>query len=101
MKIEIAYAPMEEQFLFVEEVEEGCTVGEALAQSKLLQEFPDLNIDMVGIFGRVVEKDLVLNELDRIEVYRPLKIDPRERRRQNVEDERSEQKQSSRRNVRG
>jgi len=95
MKIEIAYAPLEEQFIFVEEVAEGCTVGEALANSKLLQEFPDLNTDKVGIFGRVVEKDLVLRELDRIEVYRPLKVDPRDRRRKNVEDERKLQKQGA------
>lgn len=92
MKIEVAYAPLEEQFLFVEEVEEGCTVGEALAQSKLLQEFPDINTDQVGIFGRVVEKDWVLRELDRIEVYRPLKVDPRDRRRKSVEEERDKKK---------
>ncbi|MBN2865759.1 MAG: RnfH family protein [Thiotrichales bacterium] len=95
MKIEIAYAPLEEQFIFVEEVPEGCTVEEALAQSKLLQEFPDLNTDKVGIFGRVVDKSLVLRELDRIEVYRPLKVDPRDRRRKNVEDERKLQKQGA------
>ena len=94
MKIEIAYAPLEEQFIFVEEVTEGCTVGEALAQSKLLQEFPSLNTDKVGIFGRVVDKDWVLRELDRIEVYRPLKVDPRDRRRKSVEDERKQQKQA-------
>lgn len=92
MKIEVAYAPLEEQFLYVEEVEEGCTVGEALAQSKLLQDFPDINIDKVGIFGRVVEKDWVLRELDRIEIYRPLKIDPRDRRRKSVEEERGQKK---------
>lgn len=92
MKIEVAYAPLEEQFLYVEEVEEGCTVGEALVQSKLLQDFPDINIDKVGIFGRVVEKDWVLRELDRIEIYRPLKIDPRDRRRKSVEEERGQKK---------
>jgi len=95
MKIEIAYALLEEQFLFVEEVAEGCTIEEALAQSKLLQEFPDLNTDKVGIFGRVANKDQVLHPMDRIEVYRPLKVDPRDRRRKSVEDERKQQKLSN------
>lgn len=95
MKIEIAYAPLEEQFIFVEEVPEGCTVEAALAQSQLVQEFPDINLDKVGIFGRVVDKNLVLKAQDRIEVYRPLKVDPRDRRRKNVEDERKQQKQGT------
>ena len=94
MKIEVAYALFEEQFLFVEEVPEGTTVGAALEQSKLLQEFPGLNTDKVGIFGKIVNKDQVLKEFDRIEVYRPLKVDPRDRRRKNVEDERKQQKLS-------
>ncbi|MEA3405355.1 MAG: RnfH family protein [Pseudomonadota bacterium] len=94
MKIEVAYALLEEQFLYVEEVEEGCTVEAALAQSKLLQEHPGINIDKVGIFGKMVNKDQVLREGDRIEVYRPLKVDPRDRRRKDVEKERKEQKKA-------
>ncbi len=91
MKIEVAYAQEREQFIFVEQVAEGCTVGDALAQSQFMQEFPEVNTDKVGIFGKVVNKDQVLREGDRIEVYRPLKVDPRERRRKNVEDERKQQ----------
>ena len=92
MKIEVAYALLEEQFLFVEEVPEGATVEQALAKSQLLKAFPDLNIDKVGIFGRVVNQDQVLQPMDRIEVYRPLKVDPRDRRRKNVEEARKQQK---------
>lgn len=92
MRIEVAYALPDEQFLFEQEVEEGCTIEQALKTSKLLEEFPDLNIDKVGIFGRLVPADTPLREGDRIEVYRPLKVDPRERRRQQVEDERRQPK---------
>ncbi|MDX1347584.1 MAG: RnfH family protein [Thiomicrorhabdus chilensis] len=92
MRIEVAYALPDEQFLFEQEVEEGCTIEQALKTSKLLEEFPDLNIDKVGIFGRLMPVDTPLREGDRIEVYRPLKVDPRERRRQQVEDERRQPK---------
>jgi len=81
MKIEIVYALKHEQFFYTEEVAEGTTVGEALQQSKLLKEFPDLDVSKVGIFSRAVKKEDVLQEMDRIEVYRPLLIDPKQQRR--------------------
>lgn len=82
MKIEIVYALKNEQFFYTENVEKGTTVEDALADSKLLKEFPNLDISKVGIFSRVVKKDEVLNENDRIEIYRPLLIDPKEKRRE-------------------
>ncbi len=88
--IETAYALEEIQYLFAEQVEEGTTVEQALQQSKLLQEVPALVIDKVGIFGKLVTPDTVLREGDRIEVYRPLKADPRDRRRKKVEEERAQ-----------
>lgn len=88
MKIEITYALPEKQYLFLEDVPEGTTVEAALQQSQLLRELPDLNIDQVGIFSQLVKMETVLNEGDRIEVYRPLKADPRDRRRKKVEEER-------------
>lgn len=92
MRIEVAYALPKEQYLFEQQVEEGCTVEQALKSSKLMEEFPQLDIDKVGIFGKQVTLDTVLREGDRIEVYRPLKVDPRDRRRQQVESERRQQK---------
>lgn len=92
IQIEVAYALPEEQYLFAQEVNEGTTVADALLDSPLLEEFPDLVIDKVGIFGKLVTKETVLRQGDRIEVYRPLKADPRDRRRQKVEQERKEAK---------
>ncbi|MBF6057885.1 MULTISPECIES: RnfH family protein [Thiomicrorhabdus] len=88
MLIEIAYALEEEQFLWQQEVEEGCTIEQALAVSEFKKRFPQVNDDKVGIFGKLASKDTVLREGDRIEIYRPLKADPRDRRRQKVEEER-------------
>jgi hypothetical protein len=92
IQIEVAYALPEEQFLFTEEVAQGSTVAQALADSKLLKEFPNLNIDKVGIFAKLVDSNTILRPGDRIEVYRPLKVDPRDRRREKVEKERKEAK---------
>lgn len=88
MNIEVAYALEDEQFLFEENVEDGTTVEQALKSSKLLKKFPQLNIEHVGIFSQIVKPDHVLREGDRIEVYRPLKADPRDRRRKQVEEDR-------------
>lgn len=92
MIIEVAYALPDEQFLSEETVSEGTTVGEALKASKLLKKFPTLNLDSVGIFSQEVSLDHVLREGDRIEVYRPLIADPRERRRKQVEKDRQQKK---------
>lgn len=90
--IEVAYALPDEQYLLSEEVAEGTTVEEALKQSQLLRTFPDLDISHVGIFSQPVKPDQVLAPRDRIEVYRPLKADPRERRRKRVAEERQRAK---------
>jgi len=90
MKIEVAYAMPEKQYLFVEEVADGATVEQVLQQSQLLKELPDLQIEKVGVFSQLVSLDTVLRDGDRIEVYRPLKADPRDRRRQKVEQERKQ-----------
>lgn len=92
INIETAYALAENQYLFAEQVPEGSTVQQALEQSILLIEVPNLVIDKVGIFGKLVSPETVLREGDRIEVYRPLKADPRDRRRQKVAEERKANK---------
>ena len=89
MKVEVAYALPEEQYLFEVEVLEGTTAEQAILASPLLKAQPNLNLSKVGIFGRPVDISTVLREGDRVEVYRPLKADPRERRRKQVEGERA------------
>ncbi|MCF6345057.1 MAG: RnfH family protein [Thiomicrorhabdus sp.] len=93
IQIEVAYALESEQFLYTEAVKAGATLLDALKASQLLMEFPDLNIDKVGIFGKLAEYGTVLRAGDRIEVYRPLKADPRDRRRKQVEQERKKEKE--------
>lgn len=62
----------------------GSTVADALAAADLGRRLPGLDVDeeRVGIFGRRCRPDQVLASGDRVEVYRPLKADPKEVRRQ-------------------
>jgi putative ubiquitin-RnfH superfamily antitoxin RatB of RatAB toxin-antitoxin module len=68
-------------------VDSAITVAEAIQKSGIAEEFPeqDINSCKVGIWGRVVQANQTLREGDRIEIYRPLTIDPRDARRQLAE----------------
>jgi putative ubiquitin-RnfH superfamily antitoxin RatB of RatAB toxin-antitoxin module len=61
----------------------GATVGDAIAASGLLEEFPELREGCagVGVFAEAVTPDHPLAEGDRVEIYRPLQADPKETRR--------------------
>lgn len=67
-------------------VDEGCTVADVLEQLPWTQ-IPGLDAQTVktGIFGRLVGGDAVLRQGDRIELYRPLQIDPKQVRRERAE----------------
>ena len=56
----------------------GATVRDALAASGFE---PRLEGHAFGIFGKRVELDRRLNDGDRVEIYRPLVLDPKEARR--------------------
>ncbi len=60
----------------------GTTLAQALQASGLLQR-QGLQLQQVqaGIWGRVQSLDTVLREQDRVELYRPLQVDPKEARR--------------------
>ncbi len=89
MKIEIVYALKEEQFLVTEDVLNGTSVGEALAQSEFLKSHPEINLDKIGIFSKLVKLNTLLKENDRIEIYRPLIADPKVKRREKAKAQRS------------
>ena len=67
------------------DVADGTTVQQALLQSPWLQEYPELAIEdaPIGIWGRaVVDRTQRLRAQDRIEIYRPLTVDPKVARRE-------------------
>lgn len=83
LRIEVAYAEPERQVVVALEVEPGCTVGQAIERSGLQLEFPNLVVDprAVGIFSRKVSLEQLVEDGDRVEIYRPLIADPKESRR--------------------
>lgn len=60
------------------------TIRQALLESTLFAECPDLDIETinVGIFSKKQSLEAWVEEGSRIEVYRPLLLDPKEQRRQ-------------------
>ena len=85
--IEVAYSTDKKQFLQQLAVEEGTTAREAVLQSGLSAVFPEADLHApLGIFGKQVADDTVLRQHDRVELYRPLLIDPKEARRRRVSD---------------
>lgn len=87
--IEVAYATPEKQRILTLSVEQGTSVVDAAKASGIDKEFPEIDwaSAKMGIFGkasRSPEKDEV-KAGDRIEVYRPLLIDPKQARKNRAE----------------
>lgn len=83
IKVEVAYARPEEQRIVEVEVLAGSTIAMVIEASGILQLFPEINIgkQAVGIFSKSRQLSDLVNEGDRVEIYRPLTIDPMEARR--------------------
>ncbi|MFQ5547348.1 MAG: RnfH family protein [Woeseia sp.] len=83
MKIEVVFALPQRQELILLTVDDGTTVAAAIAQSGVAEKFPDVDISscQAGIWGNPVGREHLLQEGDRVELYRPLSMDPREARR--------------------
>ena len=77
--IEVVYAPLNQKLLQADvPYVAGMTVQQAIDASGFsnVEEMP------VGIFSHQVTRDTLLKPGDRVEIYRPLLIDPMEKRRQ-------------------
>ena len=94
MRIEVAYATPERQEIVSFEVEEGTTVLEAARRSGIADLFPEIDLEQasMGIFGKVIRSpaEHVLSGGDRVELYRPLKIDPKQARANRARKKQSE-----------
>jgi putative ubiquitin-RnfH superfamily antitoxin RatB of RatAB toxin-antitoxin module len=81
--VEVAYALPEEQVIISIKVPTKSDVKQAIEKSGIQKKFPsiDLSKNKVGIFGKKTTLDHPLKDRDRIEIYRPLILDPKEMRR--------------------
>ena len=87
ISVSAVYATREQQHLFEAEVARGTNALELVQQSGLLEHCVDVSTDnlaalSLGIYSQKVEHDHLLEEGDRVEIYRPLTADPKEVRRQ-------------------
>ena len=84
LHVQICYAMHDLQVLHEMDVPNGTTLQEALLQSGILRQVPeiDITVSRVGIYGKLRSLDTVLRDRDRVEIYRPLVADPKDSRRQ-------------------
>lgn len=81
--VEVVFAEPSRRWLRKVSLPSGSTVAQAIEASGIVQDVPGLVVDpaRLGIFSRKVGPEHVVGEGDRVEIYRPLTIDPKEARR--------------------
>ncbi len=83
IEVEVAYALPQKQAIIPLQVKAGTTALEAARLSGVTDKFEGIDLDnaKLGIFGKLVSPQQVLNEGERVEIYRPLIADPKEVRK--------------------
>lgn len=81
--VEVAYARVDKQTIKEVTVATGATIRQVVDESGILSEFPEIDLDKnrVGIFSEKKNLQDIVEEGDRIEIYRALLISAKEARR--------------------
>lgn len=89
MNIGVAYADMHQQIWLKLEVPEGSNALQAIELSGILKriEIEDVTKHKIGIYGKTIKPTQVLQEGDRVEIYRPIIADPKKVPRRDLEDD--------------
>jgi putative ubiquitin-RnfH superfamily antitoxin RatB of RatAB toxin-antitoxin module len=92
LRIRVVYALPDQQPSVDLQVPPGTSLTEAVNRSGLLQKFPEAAVRPLAcaIFGRAVPLTYELRDGDRIEILRPLLIDPKQSRREAAKRSRAE-----------
>lgn len=79
MNVGVCYALADRQLWMRLEVPADSKVEDAIKLSGLLKLYPeiDLEVQKVGIFGKMAKLDSPIQEGDRVEIYRPITADPK------------------------
>lgn len=89
LAVEVAYAGTNQQLVISLEVPPGTTLSEAVARSGMVAQFPELaGLPLsLGVFGKLEKQpqQRLLQGGERIEIYRPLLIDPKQARRRRAQ----------------
>lgn len=85
LTVSLVYSPAARQVReWTLTMEPGATVATALTLCGVLDAFPALKTERlkIGIWGRKSSLSELLQDRDRIEIYRPLQVDPKVARRE-------------------
>ena len=83
LRVEVVYALPQEEDAVTLALAPGSTALDAVRAAGMLARHPEIERHRLrlGIHGRVVDPGVRLADGDRVEVYRPLAMDPKEARR--------------------
>lgn len=86
LRVEVVYALPGGEEAVVLDLPAGSTAVDAVRACGLLARHPDIDLgrQKLGIYGRVVRPGFRLADGDRVELYRPLAVEPKEARRRRV-----------------
>lgn len=78
MNVGVCYAEVDRQLWMRLEVPDNSTLADAIQLSGLLKLYPEINLgsQKVGIFGKIASLDTPVKDGDRVEIYRPITVDP-------------------------
>jgi putative ubiquitin-RnfH superfamily antitoxin RatB of RatAB toxin-antitoxin module len=87
LSIEVCYALPDRQTLIPVELPDGATVRDAIGASGILARYPEIDLAhaKTGVYGKLAPLDAALADHDRVEIYRPLIVDPKVARQRRVE----------------
>ncbi|WP_426357972.1 RnfH family protein [Pseudocolwellia sp. HL-MZ19] len=87
ISVEVVYGTPTSQKIIEIKVDAESTIENAIKDSGIISIYPeiDLTVNAVGIWNRAAKLTDMLNDLDRIEIYRPLLADPKEVRKRRAE----------------
>ncbi len=83
ISVEVAFATPNKQSVFAITVAENSTVKQVINSSDILSQFPEIDLTKmsVGVFGKLCNLDRLIEQGERIEIYRPLLQHPMDARR--------------------
>ncbi len=85
--VEVVYALPDRQYRHQVTLANGSTLEQAIRASGILDQRKEIDLtkNKIGIFSRPARLGDCVNDGDRVEIYRPLLIDPKDLRRQRAE----------------
>lgn len=86
MKVSLAFVDEDHQIWHKLDIPDGCTLKQVIIISGILEDMPeiDLEVQKVGIHGKIADLTDSVKEGDRIEIYRPITADPAQVKRRSV-----------------